>query len=105
VTAQAAFPGSGDAAGTVSTGTGVVEGVASEVVAVREFASDGMASGEASAADYVDGAGIVPEGEIDGRSAPDSGDDSGGENRAAQVDAVVIAEADAEARIPGFTPA
>lgn len=83
----------------------MIEGMTAKVIAMRKLATDRMTTGEAAAADYVDRSRIVSERQIDRRSAPYSRDDASREDGAAQVDAVVIAEADAEARIPGFAPA
>jgi hypothetical protein len=105
MTAQAAFPGSCDATRAFTPRTGMIEGMTAETIAVGKFASNRVSAGEAAAADYVDRSRIVSEGKIHGRSAPHAGDDTGRENRAAQVDAIVIAEADSKARIPGFAPA
>jgi hypothetical protein len=105
MTAQAAFSGSCDATRAVTPRTGMIEGMTAEAIAVSKLASNRMSAGEAAAADYVDRSWIVSEGKIHGRSAPHTGDDTGRENRATQVDAVVITEADSKARIPGFAPA
>jgi len=105
MTAQPAFPGSRYATRAVTPRTGMIEGVTAEVIAVSKLSSDRMATGETASADHVDRSRIVSERQIDRRAAPHTGDDSRREDGVAQVDAIVIAPADAEARIPGFAPA
>src|SRR5580698_4763131 len=83
----------------------MIESMTTEVIAVSKLASHGMAPGETASADHVDSSGVVSERQIDRRSAPYAGDNAGREDRAAQIDAIVIAEADSEAGIPGFAPA
>src|ERR1700722_8589602 len=83
----------------------MIERMTAEVIAMSKLSSHRMATSEAAATDHIDRSRIVSERKIDSRSAPHSGDDAGREDGAAQVDAIVITEADTEARIPGLAPA
>src|SRR3984957_4927697 len=80
----------------------MIERMTAEMIAMGKLASYRVPTGEASAPDHIDRSRIVSERKIDRRSAPHSGDDASRENGAAQVDAIVITEADAEARIRGL---
>src|ERR1700722_2746612 len=83
----------------------MIDSMTAEMIAMGKLASYRVPTGEASATDHIDRSRIVSERKIDRRSAPHSGDDASRENGAAQVDAIVITEADTEARIPGLAPA
>jgi hypothetical protein len=83
----------------------MIESMTTVGAAVSELTSDRVTSCETAATDRVDRCRIVPERQVDRRSAPYTGDDSSSEDGSAKVDAIVIAVADGEARIPGFAPA
>jgi hypothetical protein len=105
MTTHASFPCGSDIADAFAPRSGMVEGVAAEPVSVYELASHRMSASESAAAHHDHRSGVTSERQVDRRTAPYSGDDARREDRAAEVDAVVVAVADAEARIPGLTPA
>lgn len=105
MTAKPAFPGRPDVPRTAAVRMGMIEGVTAECASMSELPSHWMATGETAAPHHVDRRRVVSERQIDGRSTPYSGNDARPEDGAAKVDAIVIAPAHAEARIPGFAPA
>ena len=105
VTAHPSFPGPRDTSCAVTSRSRMIESMTAEGASMSKLASHWMATSETTPSDHIDRSRIVPERQIDRRAAPYTGNDTCRENRAAQVHAIVITEADAEARIPGFAPA
>jgi len=102
---EAAFPGRRDSPCAAAERSGMIERVATEGSAMGELTAHGMSTGESAASHDVDRSRIVTEGQIHARPTPHTGDDARREDRTAQIDAVVVAEADAEGRIPRLAPA